>query len=127
MVRVNATGQQEVYDGNVVIKYGLDATTNTLYAIQYMRGIGGEELWAIDADVFERISVSVDTILIADHENGLYKADRDKYKERTVDGRRQYFISDVKRVGEPADHLNQPLWFDSGNRVEENYHQEANH
>jgi hypothetical protein len=126
-MRVNATGRQETFDGNIVIKYGLDMQASELYAVQYMRGIGGEELWAIDAEVFERISVSVDTILIADSENGLYKADRDKYKERTVDGRRQYFISDVERVGEPADHLNQPLWFSSGNRVEENYHREANH
>ena len=126
-MRVNATGQQETFNGKTVIKYGLDATKNTLYAIQYMRSIGGEELWAMDADVFERISVSVDIILIADHEKGLYKAQKSDYNERVVDGRRQYFISDVEHVGDPADHLRQPLWFDSGNRVEENYHVEAGH
>jgi len=126
-MRVNATGRQETYDGKVVVKYGLDMQANELYAVQYMVGIGGEELWAMDADVFERISVSVDTILIADHEQGLFKAQKSDYTERVVDGRRQYFISDVEHVGDPADHLRQPLWFSSGNRVEENYHVEAGH
>jgi hypothetical protein len=126
-MRVNHTGRQETYDGNIVGKYGIDMQSNTLYFVHFMEGIGGERLWAMDADVFERISVSVDTILIADHENGLYKAQKSDYNERVVDGRRQYFISNVEHVGDPADHLRQPLWFDSGNRVEENCHAESNH
>ena len=126
-MRVNATGQQETYNGKVVGKYGVDMQSHTTYLIHYMRSIGGETLYAMDADVFERISVSVDTILVADHEQGLFKAQKSDYTERVVDGRRQYFISDVEHVGDPADHLRQPLWFDSGNRVEENYHVEAGH
>jgi hypothetical protein len=92
-----------------------------------MRGVGGEELWALDAKAFHNINYEVDTILIADHENGLYKAKTENYKQRIVDMRKQYFISDVEYLGHPSEHLNGMLWFDSGNRVEENYHNEANH
>lgn len=86
----------------------------------------------MDPDVEWKISISCDSILVADANNGLYAIDRDEFTENTVvlDGREQYIAraSDehVEYLGDPNDHLQGHLWIESGNQVDEGYHKKAN-
>lgn len=87
----------------------------------------------MDPDVEWKISISADSILVADANNGLYAIDRDEFTEHTIelDGREQYIAraSDehVEFLGDPNDHLNGHLWIESGNQKDTHYHQKANH
>lgn len=130
-MRVSPTGQSEYHNGNEVLRYGRDGSET--YAIWYHSGIGGEAVWAMDTEVEWKISVSVDTILVADANNGLYAIERGPFSEHTrvLDGREQCIVTEdheaVTYVGDPNDHLRGKLWIESGNQKDTHYHQKANH
>lgn len=132
-MRVSPNGNSVYHEGNEVGRYGRDISAGEFVFVWYHDGIGKEPLWGMDTDVEWKISVSVDTILVADAKNGLYAIPRDAMtsQQRTLDGREQYIISDehdaVKRLGDPKDHLQGRLWIESGNQVDEGYHQRQNH
>jgi hypothetical protein len=113
-MEVTPTGQSEYYEGNQIGRYGRDGSET--YFIVYNDGIGGEPMWAMDMEVEFKISVSVDTFLIADHENGLYKVPRDALtsQKRVLGGREQYVVTGthdaVEYLGDPDDHLRRQLW-----------------
>jgi hypothetical protein len=131
-MRISPTGQTVVYDGKQVGKYGRDISDNETYVIIYQTGIGNEPMWGIDAAVEMKISVSVDTILIADEINGLHAIERETLLDhkRVLNGRKQYVVSDtndgVHYVGEMNDHLQGSLWIESGNQIDEGYHKKRN-
>lgn len=133
-MRVLPTGQAEYHNGNEVGRYGRDFNAGISTFVWYHGGISGssEPTWAMDTDVHYELSVSIDTILVADENHGLYAIDADRFTERTVvmDGREQYIASAsddyVERVGHPRDHLFKHLWIESGNQVNEGYHKAKN-
>lgn len=133
-MRVTPTGQSIYHDGNEVGRYGRDHSANETYFIQYHDGLRSidEPAWAMDTDVEWKISISVNTILVADAEDGLYAIERGAFTENviTIDGREQCLAraSDdfVTYIGDPNDHLRGHLWIESGNQVDEGYHKRAN-
>lgn len=135
-MRVRPTGQSEYHNGNEVLRYGRDISRNTNVAVWYHDGIRGtdEPTWAMDTEVEFKISVSVDLILVADQQrNELFAIDASEFSHHTdeLGGREQYVAraSDehVRSLGDPSAHLQGNLWIESGNEVDENYHQEAGH
>lgn len=120
-MNVMPTGGRVVYNGNEVARYGRDFQTNECVAVWYHSGIGGEPMWAMDTDVEWKISVSVDTILVNDDNNGLFAIDRDEFTESTrmIDNREQYIASAhasyVTDMGDPQEHLNGDLYMDCDN------------
>jgi hypothetical protein len=133
-MRVVPNGNSEYHNGNEVLRYGRDIAENSLHAVWYHDGLRciDEPAWAMDPDVEWKVSVSADTILVADANNGLYAIDTGEFTEHTVtlDGREQYVAraSDdhVTYLGDPNDHLQGHLWIESGNQVDEGYHKQAN-
>lgn len=106
--------------------------------VWYHAGLRGndEPTWAMGTDVERKISISVDTLFIVHQTEGLFAIDRNglTYDENlvTIDGREQYVAqaSDhfVKSLpNDPTDALRGRLWIESGNEVDENYHQEQGH
>jgi hypothetical protein len=134
-MRVTPTGASEYREGNEVGRYGLDLHTHDTVFVWYHDGLRSidEPAWAMDTDVEWKLSVSVDTIIVADATNGLYAIDREWFADRTVEmgGNEQHiaraFESGVDYLGDPNDHLQGHLWIESGNQVDENYHQEQGH
>lgn len=152
-MRVTPTGQSEYHEGNEVLRYGRDISAGQTYAVWYHDGLRkyDEPAWAMSTDVAWKISVSADAILVA-CQDGLYaiefesspedsqndssrSANRevDAFRESVedLDGEEQLVAraSDdfVRHVGDPNDHLQGHLWIESGNQVDEGYHQEKNH
>jgi len=135
-MRVTPTGRSEYHNGNEVLRYGQDISAREIYATWYHDGLRSfdEPAWAMDPDVEQKISIQVDTILVADAHNGLWAIDRDEFVENTIvlDGREQYVAraSDdyVHKVTD--DHgsvLRGHLWIPSGDKVDEGYHKKQNH
>lgn len=133
-MHVTPTGQSIYYDGNEIVRYGRDIGRNETYAVCYHDGIPShdEPAWAMDVDAVERISVSVDTILMADANHGLWAVDRRAFRDnvKAISGRSQCFASAsdpyTRKVGEPREHLSGHLWIESGNQVDEGYHKRKN-
>jgi hypothetical protein len=133
-MRVTPTGRSEYHDGNEIGRYGRDITAGVSAFVWYHDGLRSvdEPAWAMDKDVEFKISVSVDTILVADSNDGLYAIDADEFTNHTIvlDGREQYVAraSDehVEYLGDPNDHLQGHLWIESGNQVDEGYHKQKN-
>lgn len=134
-MRVTPNGNSEYFEGNEVGRYGRDIAAGAFVFVWYHDGIkaADEPSWAMDTDVEFQLSVSVDKILVADANHGLYAIDRDHFTNRkvTMNGREQYLAkaSDayVEFLGDPKDHLQGHLWIESGNEVNEGYHQKQNH
>lgn len=132
-MRVSPTGRSIFHDGNEVGRYGRDISAGELYFIQYHDGLRSieEPAWAMDTDVEWKISVSVDTILVADSEDGLYAIDRDGFQNSTIelDGREQYVarasVEFVEHLGDPNDHLQGHLWITPEN-AHGGYHKAKN-
>jgi hypothetical protein len=86
----------------------------------------------MDTDVEWKLSVSVDTILVADASAGLYAIDRDAFTDNVqrIDGRDQCVARVdspfVTMIGDPNGHLRGDLWIESGNQVDEGYHKRKN-
>ena len=131
-MRVTPTGASEYHNGNEVLRYGRDISQGVLVACWYHDGIGDEPMWGMDTDVEWKISMSVDTILVADANNGLYAIDREALTEhtRTLDGREQHVVSEmndgVEYIGDPNKHLQGYLWITPEN-AHGGYHQDKNH
>ena len=131
-MRVTPNGSSEYHNGNEVGRYGRG--DDGAVFVWYHDGLRSESepAWAMDTDVEWKVSVSVDTILVADAEDGLYAIDREAFAEsvETLDDREQCIAraSDefVTYVGDPNDHLRGHLWIESGNQVDEGYHKRAN-
>lgn len=135
-MRVTPTGNSEYHEGNEVGRYGRDISANKMYFVQYHDGIRSfdEPAWAMDTAVEAKLSIQVDTILVADAHHGLFAIDRDAFREHTItlDGREQCIAraSDDYVTPITADHgevLRGHLWIESGNQVDTHYHQKANH
>lgn len=135
-MRVTPTGRSEYHNGNEVLRYGQDISAREQYAVWYHDGLRCEDepAWAMDPDVESKISIQVDTILVADAHNGLYAVSRDSFREHTItlDGREQYVAraSDgfvTRLTGDHGDILGGHLWIPSGDKVDEGYHQKKNH
>jgi len=132
-MRVTPNGNSEYHEGNEVGRYGRDISAGEFYFIQYHDGLRSfdEPAWAMDTDVEMKVSISVDTILVADANNGLYATDRSTFTKNTVvlDGREQYIAraSDehVEYLGDPNDHLQGHLWITPEN-AHGGYHQDKN-
>lgn len=133
-MHVSPTGASEYHDGNEVGRYGRALGSNEIVFVQYHDGIAGmdEPAWAMDTDVEWKISISVDTILVADaNDNGLYIIDREAFTKNQVEiaGRGQYVAraSDdfVTYVGDPDDHLRGNLWVTAANG-HGGYHKDKN-
>lgn len=132
-MRVTPSGASEYHEGNEVGRYGRDLGAHERVFVWYHSGLRkyDEPAWAMDTDVAFKISISVDTFLVAS-QDGLYAVARDAFEDsvETIDGRDQYVAraSDgfVTRVGEPSEHLQGSLWVESGNEVDEGYHQRRN-
>lgn len=132
-MRVTPTGQSLYKDGNEVGRYARDIGANRSYFVHYHDGLDGQAAWALESDVEERISVSVDTILVADHKRGLYAVDRDvlRSRERYIDGRphvvAQASDDGVSHLGDDlSGMLRGFLWIESGNQIDEGYHKQKN-
>lgn len=133
-MRVTPNGNSEYHEGNEVGRYGRDIGAGEFVFVWYHDGLRSidEPAWAMDPDVEWKISISADSILVADANNGLYAIDRSEFTENTVvlDGREQYIAraSDehVEYLGDPNDHLQGHLWIESGNQVDEGYHKKNN-
>jgi hypothetical protein len=131
-MRVTPNGASEYHNGNEVGRYGRSGGDAVF--VWYHDGLRSysEPAWAMDTDVEWKISISVDTILVADAQAGLYAIDRDAFAEsiETLDGREQCIASAsddfVTALGDPNDHLNGGLWIESGNQIDEGYHKRAN-
>lgn len=131
-MRVTPNGASEYHDGNEVGRYG--RSDDGAVFVWYHDGLRSysEPAWAMDTDVEWKISISVDVILVADAKAGLFAIDREAFAEsiEELDGREQCIAraSDefVHRVGDPNDHLQDHLWIESGNQVDEGYHKRAN-
>jgi len=131
-MRVTPSGASEYHEGNEVGRYGRDLGAQERVFVWYHDGLRSieEPAWAMDTDVEWKISVSVDTLLVADATNGLYAIDRDGFQNSTIelDGREQYVAREsdefVEHLGDPDDHLQGHLWIESGNEVDEGYHKE---
>jgi len=128
-MRVTPTGQSLYYEGSQIGRYG--RTESETYLIWYNDGIGGEGIWCMDTEVEWKISVSIDTILVADHENGLYKIPREALtsQKRVMGGREQYCITEthdaVEYLGDPDDHLRRELWI-TPEYAHDGYHKAKN-
>jgi len=133
-MRVTPNGSSEYHNGNEVGRYGRDISAGEYYFVQYHDGLRSfdEPAWAMDTSVEESVSISVDTILVADENNGLYAIDRDQFTENvtTMDGRKQYIAHEsddyVELVGNPDNHLRGHLWITPEN-AHGGYHQDKNH
>lgn len=133
-MQVTPTGQSEYHDGNEVLRYGRDISRNETFAVWYHDGLRkyDEPAWAMYEAVEWKISVSTDAILAA-CQDGLYRIDRDELREAVecVDGDEQLVAraSDdfVSKIGDPNEHLHGHLWIESGNQIDEGYHQQQNH
>jgi hypothetical protein len=133
-MRVTPTGQSEYHEGNEVGRYGRDISAQEHYFCWYHDGLRkyDEPAWAMSSDVEWKISVSADAILVA-CQDGLYRIERDAFRESVEEvGDDEQLVaraSDdfVTHVGDPNDHLQGHLWIESGNQVDENYHQEKGH
>lgn len=133
-MRVTPNGASEYHKGNDVGRYGRDFDAQERVFVWYHDGLRktDEPAWAMDTDVEWKISVSVDTILVADASAGLFAIDREAFTENLVeiDGREQCVAhaSDdfVTALGDPNDYLRGSLWIESGNQVDEGYHKQAN-
>jgi hypothetical protein len=131
-MRVTPTGASEYHNGGEIGRYGRDGDAET-YFVWYHNGLRRADTpkWAMDTDVEWKISISVDTILVADENNGLYAIDRDAFVENVqeMDGREQYVISadddGVDYYGDPNDYLRGNLWVtcDNGHG---GYHKDKN-
>lgn len=130
------TGQSLYHEGNQVGRYGLDMDTHDTVFVWYHSGLRGNDqpTWAMETDVEWKISISVDTLLVVDNEEGLFAIDRNgmTHDERllTIDGQEQYLVqaSDhcVKSLPqEPTDVLKGKLWIESGRQKDTHYHQKA--
>lgn len=127
--------RSEYHNGNEIGRYGrdIDASGGSVMFIWYHDGIRSrsEPTWAMDVDVEFKISISADVILVADAtQHAVYAIDRDEFTENTamLGGREQYIAqaSDdhVRKVtNDPNDILSGHLWIESGNCVDEGYHQ----
>lgn len=130
-MRVSPYGASEYHDGNEVGRYGRDHVAKERVFVWYHSGIGNKALWGMDTDIEYRISPSVDTILVADPNNGLHAIPRDVLtdQQRTLDGREQYVISSeheaVMHLGDPDDHLQGHLWVTADNG-HGGYHKDKN-
>lgn len=132
-MRVTPTGQSEFQGGNEVGRYGRDIPAGVNAFVWYHNGLHvvDEPAWAMDMDVGDALSVSLDAILVADENNGLYRVDADKFRNNTmtIDGREQYVAqaSDphVEALGDPNDHLRGNLWLTADNS-HGGYHKDKN-
>lgn len=132
-MRVTPTGQSEYHEGNEVGRYGLDLRAHKTVFIHYHDGLRcvSEPAWAMDSGVEWKISVSVETILVADSDDGLYAIDRDAFRDSTItiDGRQQYLAragdAFVAHLGDPSDHLRGHLWITPEN-AHGGYHKDKN-
>jgi len=131
-MQVTPTGQSEFHNGNEVGRYARDIS-NGIYAFcWYHEGICGDPTWAMDKDVEFKISVSVDVIIVADSINGAFAIDRSEFTNHVeiIGGTEEYVaraeMGHVEYLGEPKQHLKGFLWIESGNEVNENYHQKKN-
>jgi len=132
-MRVTPNGSSEYHNGNEVLRYGRDTENDEIVATWYHDGLRSESepAWAMDTDVEWKVSVSVDTILVADAEDGLYAIDREAFAEsvETLDGREQCIAraSDefVHFVGDPNEHLRGHLWITPEN-AHGGYHKDKN-
>jgi len=131
-MRVTANGMSEYHNGNEVGRCGRDENRDAVF-VHYHDGLRkfDEPAWMMDTDVEWKVSVSVDTILVADNENGLYAVDREAFKDNTVehDGRTQHIAraSDdfVTPLGDLEDHLQGGLWITPEN-AHGGYHKAKN-
>ena len=132
-MRVSPTGAGEYKDGNQVGQYGRNSHNNWLFC-WYHCGLesADEPAFAMETDVEAKISVSVDTILVANTDHGLFSIDRDGLTSRLmeVDGREQYVVraSDeyVSKIDDdPDNHLRGHLWVTPEN-AHGGYHQDKN-
>jgi hypothetical protein len=129
------TGQSEFHEGGEVFRYGRDTDTGESVVIWYHSGLRNNDqpTWGMQQAVEWKLSISVDTIMVVDNEQGMFAIDRDAFTRETtlVDGEQQYLAQAddecVTHIGDPTDFLNGKLWIESGNEVDENYHQEAGH
>lgn len=133
-MRVTPTGQSEYHQGNEVLRYGQDISAREQYAVWYHNGLRSfdEPAWAMDPDVEAKISIQVDTILVADENHGLYAIDREEFRDHTIvlDGREQYVarMSDdyVTHITAAHGHvLRGHLWIDSHHK-DTHYHKKRN-
>jgi hypothetical protein len=133
-MRVSPTGAGEYKDGNQVLNYGRDIAAGQTYGVWYHCGLesADEPAFAMETDVEAKISVSVDTILVANADYGLFTIDRDGLTSRLmeVDGREQYVVraSDecvTKIDDEPDNHLRGNLWITPEN-AHGGYHKQQN-
>jgi hypothetical protein len=134
-MRVTPTGQSIYMDGNEAIRYGRDISQNATYAVWYHHGLRkyDEPAWAMGQDLADRLSVSVDYVLVVDQRTTtLYMVDKYDLLEsiEEIDGVEQHVAkaSDafVVDVGDPNEHLNGNLYIESGNEVDEGYHNRKN-
>jgi len=136
-MHVTPTGQNLYHEGKQIGRYGRDIGADEVYFCWYHSGLRGNDqpTWAMETGVEWNISVSVDTILVVDNEAGLFAIDRSgmTHEDRkiTISGSEQYLVqaSDhcVKSLPhEPTDVLQGKLWLESGNEINENYHQKGN-
>jgi hypothetical protein len=134
-MHVVPTGQSEYHDGSEVFRYGRDTDTGETVAVWYHSGLRGNDqpTWSMQEDVEWKLSISVDTIIVVDDEQGMFTIDRASFIGGTthIDGEQQYLAQAgddfVTQIGDPTAYLYGNLWIESGNEVDENYHQEAGH
>lgn len=130
--------RSEYHEGNEIGRYGrdIDASGGRVVFIWYHDGIRSRDkaTWAMDVDVEFKISISVDTILVADAtQHAVYAIKRDMFTGHTevLGGRKQYVAcatdDHVRQVSrDPNDILSGHLWIESGNCVDVGYHQKRN-
>jgi hypothetical protein len=133
-MNVTETGQSVYVDGREPIRYGRDISAGTSHAVWYHCGLHkyDEPSWAMDKDVAQKLSVSVDTLLVPT-QDGLYAVERRPFLQSTedIDGDEQHVAraSDgfVHYVGDdPKDHMSIALSVESGNQVYDDYHKQRN-
>lgn len=135
-MRVNPTGRSEYHDGNEVGRYGQDISANQQYFCWYHDGVRGfdEPAWAMDTKVESKISFQVHRILVADANHGVFAIDREEFRNHVthLNGRKQYiaratddYVTPI--TADPSGVLRGNLWVESGNQIDEGYHQKANH
>jgi hypothetical protein len=133
-MQLTPNGASEYHDGNQIGRYARDLEATERVFVWYHCGLDSNDspAWAMDTDVEWKISVSVDTIYVADKDDGLFAIDRDAFVDSVVeiDGREQCMASAddgfVHYIGDPNEHMHGNLWIESGNQVDEGYHKQRN-
>jgi len=115
-MRVTPTDKRLTVDGNVAVKYGRDVSSNRHYAVWFRDRTRDYDnrTWAMEKRVYDKIC-DVDGVLIV-CDGTLYAADIDAFEDFTteVDGDQHYMLWDhhARRIGAPADHLRDTLYYE---------------